>query len=116
MGNGCIRARGIALCRKLVQSSPARDIPFSFGLAKARLILENLDAIRAFVGEPARQQAAQPDWMKRGLQQTATGYGRKLNTGRKIAYNGREYRLYATCYSNNASVWFTVQGKKIYVS
>lgn len=58
----------------------------------------------------------QPDWMKRGLQETASGYGRRLNTGRKISFNGREYRLYATCYSNVASVWFTVKGRKIFVS
>lgn len=29
-----------------------------------------------------------PDWMKQGLQQTASGYGAKLNTGRKISYRG----------------------------
>ncbi len=57
-----------------------------------------------------------PDWMKQGLQQTASGYGRRLNTGRKIHYCGRLYRLYATCYSNVASVWFTVKGVKIYVN
>ena len=55
-------------------------------------------------------------WHLRGLTQTATGYGRKLNTGRKINFNGRAYRLYATCFSNNASVWFTVRGVKISVS
>ena len=56
-----------------------------------------------------------PDWMRRGLQQTATGYGAKLNTGLKINYCGRMYRLYATCYGNAASTWFTVKGKRIYV-
>ena len=59
---------------------------------------------------------AQPAWMRRGLQQTASGYGARLNTGRKIHYNGKLYRLYATCYGNSASVWFTVQGQRIYVS
>ncbi len=59
---------------------------------------------------------SQPDWMKRGLQQTASGYGKQLNTGRKINFNGKLYRLYATCFSNVASIWFTVRGTKIYVS
>ena len=54
-------------------------------------------------------------WQVMGLQQTATGYGRQLTMREKIHYNGRLYRLYATCYSNVASVWFTVKGRKIYV-
>jgi hypothetical protein len=58
----------------------------------------------------------EPDWMKRGLQQTATGYGGKLNTGLKISYNGRIYRLYCTCYSNNGVVWFKVKGRRIVVA
>ena len=59
---------------------------------------------------------AQPAWMKAGLQQTASGYGARLNTGRKIHFNGKLYRLYATCFSNAASVWFTVRGQRIHVS
>ncbi len=58
-----------------------------------------------------------PMWFhKRGLQQTASGYGRRLNTGKKIKFNDKAYRLYATCYSNAASVWFVANGKRIYVS
>lgn len=56
------------------------------------------------------------DWQKQGLQQTATGYGNKLTTRHKINFNGKEYRLYATCYSNAASIWFTVKGQRIYVN
>ena len=55
-------------------------------------------------------------WQRAGLQQTASGYGGKLTTDKKIHYCGRLYRLYATCYSNAASVWFTVKGVRIYVS
>lgn len=59
---------------------------------------------------------APTSWQKAGLQETASGYGMRLNTGRKISFNGREYRLYATCFSNVASVWFVTMGRKIYVS
>lgn len=55
------------------------------------------------------------EWQKRGLQETASGYGSRLNTGMKIRFDGRDYRLYATCFSNVSSVWFTVRGRKIYV-
>lgn len=55
------------------------------------------------------------DWQKAGLQQTASGYGRKLTTGLKIQFNARAYRLYSTCYSNAGSVWFVAKGQKIFV-
>lgn len=55
-------------------------------------------------------------WQERGLQQTASGYGRKLTTEWKISYNGKLYRLYCTCFSNAGSVWFMSKGKKIFVS
>jgi hypothetical protein len=55
-------------------------------------------------------------WHKQGLQQTSTGYGRKLTNSSKINFNGKLYRLYTTCFSNVGSTWFTVRGKKIYVS
>lgn len=53
---------------------------------------------------------------KLGLQQTASGYGRKLTSRYKIHYNGRLHRVYATCIANAASHWFTAAGRKIYVS
>lgn len=56
-----------------------------------------------------------PAWMKAGLRQTASGYGMKLNSGYKIDFNGKLYRVYATCISNVASNWFTTKGKRIYV-
>ena len=57
-----------------------------------------------------------PKWMQAGLQETATGYGARLNTGLKISFNGKLYRLYCTIYSNNGSVWFKAKGEKIFVS
>lgn len=59
---------------------------------------------------------APTDWQKRGLQQTASGYGRKLNSGFKIHFDGKLRRLYATCYSNAASVWFEFKGQTVYVA
>ena len=55
-------------------------------------------------------------WQKRGLQETATGYGAKLTTSLKINFNDKLYRIYCTCYSNAASVWFKVKGRKIFVN
>jgi hypothetical protein len=58
----------------------------------------------------------EPLWFhERGLQQTASGYGRKLTTPLKISFNGKLYRIYCTCFSNAGSNWFIVKGEKIYV-
>jgi hypothetical protein len=56
------------------------------------------------------------DWQKMGLQQTSSGYGRKLTMREKIHFEGKQYRLYCTCFSNSGSVWFVAKGKKIWVS
>ena len=56
-----------------------------------------------------------PEWKKRGLQETASGYGRKLNSGYKIHYNGKLYRIYVTIFSNAGTSWFVAKGKKIHV-
>lgn len=55
------------------------------------------------------------EWQSKGLQQTRSGYGRTLTTRWKIYFNGREYRLYCTQYSNAGSVWFKTNGETIYV-
>ena len=57
-----------------------------------------------------------PPWMARGLQETRTGYGKRLNSGYMIRYEGREYRVYVTIYSNNGTMWFRVKGQRIVVS
>jgi hypothetical protein len=54
-------------------------------------------------------------WQQQGLQQTASGYGRRLTMRSKIMFNGRPYRLYCACFSNVGSVWFTSKGRSIFV-
>jgi hypothetical protein len=47
--------------------------------------------------------------------QTATGYGKKLNTGKKAIVGNKTYRVYASCFSNVASLYIIIKGVKIYV-
>jgi hypothetical protein len=57
-----------------------------------------------------------PMWYhRRGLMQTATGYGKKLNTGKKALVGNKAYRVYAICYSNVATCYIIIKGVKIYV-
>jgi hypothetical protein len=54
-------------------------------------------------------------WQTAGLSQTASGYGAKLTSTRKILFKGRAYRLYVTQYANAGSTWFVARGRKIFV-
>ena len=55
-------------------------------------------------------------WHKRGLQQTASGYGSKLTTRWRINFLGRVYRVYCTCFGNAGTCWFNTRGRRISVS
>lgn len=55
-------------------------------------------------------------WHKRGLQKTASGYAIKIESLYKIFYNGRQYRIYHTIFSNAGSAWFKAKGQTIYVN
>lgn len=57
----------------------------------------------------------QPEWMKRGLQETSSGYGKRLNSGLKIHFKGKLYRVYITIFSNAGTSWFTTKGRRIIV-
>ena len=57
-----------------------------------------------------------PKWMKLGLQETASGYGKRLNSGLKISFNGKLYRIYITIFSNAGTAWFVTKGRRIVVS
>lgn len=52
---------------------------------------------------------------KRGLSQTASGYGRALVNSSMIWFEGRYRRIYTTCFSNSGTSWFNFNGKKIVV-
>jgi hypothetical protein len=59
---------------------------------------------------------APPKWMEQGLQETSSGYGKRLNSGYKISYEGKLYRVYTTIFSNNGTCWFKCKGEKIIVA
>ncbi len=53
---------------------------------------------------------------KLGLTYTARGYGRKIPSRYMLSVDGGRYRrVYATCFSNVASYWVIVLGKKLYL-
>ena len=54
-------------------------------------------------------------WHKLGLQQTASGYGKKLTTRYKIAHKGRTYRVYACVFGNAGSLYILAKGQRIYL-
>jgi len=58
-----------------------------------------------------------PLWYhKRGLMQTATGYGSKLVTEHMIKYNNRLHRVYCMCYSNSGTLYILSHSKQLILS
>ena len=55
------------------------------------------------------------EWQKRGLQETASGYGSKLTTSQKVKYNDRWYRIYCCIYGNSGSLYIISKGEKLYI-
>jgi len=47
-----------------------------------------------------------------GLQETRTGYGSRLRTPYMLDYKGYRRRLYAICWSNAATYYVNVKGKR----
>jgi hypothetical protein len=56
-----------------------------------------------------------PEWMIQGLHETASGYGKRLNSGYSINFEGRIYRIYVTQFSNLGTSWFKIKGRQIIV-
>ena len=52
-------------------------------------------------------------WHLKGLMQTATGYGKKLTTSRKVNIGNKSYRVYYHCYSNIGTQFIMIQGLQI---
>lgn len=56
------------------------------------------------------------NWQKQGLQQTASGYGKKLTSSYCIKLDdGRVRRIYITQYSNAGSAWVILNGTKYFL-
>lgn len=55
-------------------------------------------------------------WHVAGLQQTASGYGRKLTSARCVRLpDGRERRIYITQFSNAGSAWIVLDKERVYL-
>ena len=55
-------------------------------------------------------------WHKRGLSYTASGYGAKIPTSRKVQYKNKLRRVYCSIYGNSGTCWIIVDGEKMIVS
>lgn len=58
-------------------------------------------------------------WHEKGLTQTATGYGHKLNSGYQLklaaGLPNPWRRVYAICFSNAASYYILLEGRRVYL-
>jgi hypothetical protein len=52
-------------------------------------------------------------WHLRGLSETASGYGKRLNSGRLVKLpDGRTRRMYVTIFSNIGTCWIVLDGAR----
>jgi len=54
-------------------------------------------------------------WQKKGLQQTASGYGSKLTTTKMLKVGNKLYRVYVAQYGNAGSAYIIKNGKKLFL-
>ncbi len=74
----------------------------------AYLHFGNGDEPRQTVSVPAK--VAPLWWQEKGLQQTASGYGRKLATRHMVKWSGRWRRVYVACFSNAGTAYIGKPG------
>ena len=56
-----------------------------------------------------------PWWMLRGLSESTSGYGAKLNSGYMIKFEGRIRRIYVCQFSNAGTCYIKYKGSDIIV-
>ena len=54
-------------------------------------------------------------WMKRNLQYTATGYGKKIPTQYMVKHNNKWKRVYCSIFSNNGTYYIMNKGETLVV-
>jgi hypothetical protein len=54
-------------------------------------------------------------WQKRGLQETASGYGAKLTSTKMLKVGNKMYRVYIAQYGNSGSPYIIKDGKKLFL-
>ena len=71
--------------------------------------------IRAQIAAPAHKLAPLA-WQERGLSYTASGYGARIPTRHMVrTIDSRWRRVYATCFSNAATLWIIENGERVIV-
>ncbi len=57
-----------------------------------------------------------PLWFhKQGLQETVSGYGKKLTSSKMLKVGKRFYRIYVMCYGNSGSAYIVKNGKTLFL-
>lgn len=70
-----------------------------------------------YINEPFEARVQELGWQQLQLQQTATGYGRKLTSRYQVRLQGetRWRRVYVTQYSNAGTHWIIRNGEPFHV-
>lgn len=64
---------------------------------------------------PDEIKEAPLEWQRRGLQYTATGYGKRIPTTRMARVGKRWHRIYCAIFSNSGTCYIESKGKDLIV-
>lgn len=56
------------------------------------------------------------EWQKKGLCETASGYGKKITTQYKIRHQNKMRRVYCHIFSNCGSLYVLIKGQRFYIN
>lgn len=56
------------------------------------------------------------EWQKKGLRETASGYGKKLTTQYKVRHQNKMRRVYCHIFSNVGSLYVIIKGHRFYIN
>jgi hypothetical protein len=69
----------------------------------------------ACVSQCRTKEVKRKGWLGTLPGQSEDGYGSKIVTDHQVLIDNVWYRVYATCYSNVASHWVIVRGRKLFL-
>lgn len=71
-----------------------------------------------YLDRPYEKKQSMLPWQRAGLQQTASGYGKRLTSSYMLRIQGERVwrRIYVVCYSNAGSAYVVIKGQTFYLA
>jgi hypothetical protein len=74
------------------------------------------NGVYRYTGKPLESMEFLLGWQKQGLCFSASGYGSKIATTKKVFFENRWHRVYAMVYGNSGTCYFVAHGQDVIIS